>query len=127
MTGGEDEEPHGLQVSVGEITRARWAVVRVSGEIDVHNARGLRKRLRRLIEDDTRSVVVDLRCTTSIDSAGLGVLVAIHRAVHARGGELQVVVDQEHIVKVLRLTSLSRLLTIKRVAPHPGPGAVLGG
>jgi len=64
-------------------------VLEVIGEIDVSTAPALRTALELVGE----VVVVDLTRVEFICSSGLGVLMAAHRRLHARGGSLAVVAD----------------------------------
>jgi len=53
----------------------------------------LRQRFRDLLDSGARAVVLDLRGVTSVDSAGLGEIVACHKRAAELGARLGVVVD----------------------------------
>ena len=61
-------------------------VVTPEGEIDMTNASVLREVLRNVVERKTAGrIAVDMRDVTFLDSSGIGMLVAAHRAAAAKG------------------------------------------
>lgn len=84
------------------------AVLRVGGEVDVHTASTLREGLIDLLAIGVRHVVIDTCDVTFLDSTGLGVLVGGHKRLRAHGGSLALASGQEHIVRLLLLTGLTR-------------------
>jgi anti-sigma B factor antagonist len=94
-------------------THGDRVVVHVAGDVDMGSVTTLRRVLHAL-GDAGADVVVDLGGVTFIDSTGVGVLVAALRRTQRHGGRLELVVDQERVMKVFRITALSRLFTIHR-------------
>ena len=92
---------------------ASGATVTVRGEVDVHTAPALRDRLAEVVSQGEERVVVFLDEVTFMDSVGLGVLVAAHKAQSARGGSLVIVCNEPRVLRVLHLTGLHRVLTIR--------------
>jgi anti-sigma B factor antagonist len=93
-------------------------VLAVGGEIDVYTAPSLQSRAAEVIEEATAAgnpprLVIDLSGVTFIDSTGLGVLVAVQNRAQDEQGSLVVVCSTERILKLLRLTGLTDVLTIK--------------
>lgn len=87
--------------------------VAVHGELDAYTAPTLGERLSDLIEcQGNMSVVVDLRSTTFIDSSGLSALVAAHKWLRERGGELRLSGPGRSTVRLLEITGLDRILTV---------------
>ena len=72
----------------------------------------MREKLADLIDADHTDVVVDLTGVTFMDSTGLGVLVGALKKVRGYGGRLQLVIDQEKVIKVFRITALTQVFTI---------------
>ena len=91
---------------------ASGVTVTVRGEVDVHTAPVLRDRLAEVVSQGEERVVVFLDEVTFMDSVGLGILVAAHKAQVARGGTLVIVCDEPRVLRVLHLTGLHRVLTI---------------
>jgi anti-sigma B factor antagonist len=88
-------------------------VVHVTGEVDVYTVGRLREELAALPHRGTR-VVVDLTGVTFLDSTGLGVLVDAMKRVRGGGGRMELVIDHEGVMKVFRITALTRMFTIHR-------------
>ncbi|KQR17107.1 anti-sigma factor antagonist [Cellulomonas sp. Leaf334] len=87
-------------------------VVEVDGEIDVSSADALRDQLSELLERDRTDLVIDLRAVRFMDSTGLGVLVGTLKKVRLAGGQLQLVIDSERLLKVFRITALLQVFTV---------------
>lgn len=101
-----------MDVSVHTVVHGEQVVVQVAGEIDVYTAASLREKLADLIDADHTDVIVDLTGVTFMDSTGLGVLVGALKKVRGFGGRLQLVIDQEKVIKVFRITALTQVFTI---------------
>lgn len=91
------------------------------GELDCTGAPILGARLDEAIAAGWPDVVVDLRHLTFCDCAGLGVLVKAHHALAASGGRLTIIAPQPRVRRVLMLTGLDHLLTIRRDGTEPLP------
>ena len=88
------------------------AVVNVSGEIDVYTAPKLREKLIELVSEGTYDVVVDLEKVDFLDSTGLGVLVGALKRVKAHDGSLSLVCTQDKILKIFKITGLTKVFPI---------------
>ena len=83
-----------------------WAILTVSGEIDIATAPGLRERLHGLLADDKHQLVVDLDDVGFLDSTALGVLVGVLKRARSEGGEVRIVCTQPRVRKVFEITRL---------------------
>lgn len=101
-----------MEVSVTSRPSGERTVVRVAGEIDVYTAPVLREELARLADAGHNDLVVDLTGVPFMDSTGLGVLVGALKRVKTHGGELSLVIDQEKVLKVFRITALTQVFPI---------------
>jgi anti-sigma B factor antagonist len=81
-------------------------VVVVGGEIDVYTAPKLREQLIDLVSSGQYHLVVDMEGVEFLDSTGLGVLVGAHE------GSLRLVCTQERILKIFRITGLTKVFPI---------------
>jgi len=108
-------------VDLGITTQAAGArtVVAVTGELDVHTATDLQSALRDLIDSGSADVIVDLRELEFLDSTGLGVLVRALKWAREAGGGLQVIADDDKIVKVFTITGLGAAMSLTRVLQEP--------
>src|SRR4029453_2739765 len=88
------------------------SVLEVAGEIDVYTAPKLREQLTELVTDGSYTTAVDLEKVDFLDSTGLGVLVGGLKRVRNHDGSLQLVCTQEKILKIFRITGLTKVFPI---------------
>jgi len=91
-------------------------VVTVEGEIDISTAPRLRELLIELTRTNHYQLIVNLEKVGFLDSAGLGVLAGGLRRVRPRDGSLDLACTQERILKILRITGLSKVFGIYQTA-----------
>ncbi len=123
------------QFDLSATTDGRWAVLTVSGELDLATAPALRECLGEVIDGGVRHVVVDLRQVGFLDSIGLGVLVGAYRRLHHGEpvGSLRLVCTNERVVRVFELTGLLLLFPLHasveqaRAAADDHPAGPSGG
>jgi anti-sigma B factor antagonist len=87
-------------------------VVEVGGEIDVYTAPKLREALIELVQGGTFNIVVDMEQVEFLDSTGLGVLVGGLKRVRSHDGSMTLVCTQERLLKIFRITGLTRVFEI---------------
>src|SRR6476646_746161 len=87
-------------------------VVDVEGEIDVYTAPRLRELLIELVNIGHYQLVVNMEKVEFLDSTGLGVLVGGLKRVRAHDGSLDLVCTQERILKIFRITGLTKVFGI---------------
>lgn len=87
-------------------------VVVVAGEIDVYTAPKLREQLVELVNAGRYHLIVDMEGVEFLDSTGLGVLVGGLKRVRAHDGSLRLVCNQERILKIFRITGLTKVFPI---------------
>jgi anti-sigma B factor antagonist len=88
------------------------SVVDVKGEIDVYTAPKLREKLIELVSDGSYNIVVNLEGVDFLDSTGLGVLVGALKRVKAHDGSLSLVCTQDKILKIFKITGLTKVFPI---------------
>jgi anti-sigma B factor antagonist len=101
-----------VDVSVTSHASGDRTVVDVTGEIDVYTAPVLREELASLIDSEHTDLIVDLSQVAFMDSTGLGVLVGALKKVRTLGGDLRLVISEDKILKVFRITALTQVFTI---------------
>lgn len=87
-------------------------VVHVGGALDLHLVGVLREVLLDAVTAHFTDIVVVLTGVTFIDSTGLGVLVGAHKRARSHDGRLLLVVDQESVLKTIRITALHRVFAL---------------
>ncbi|MGH9256455.1 MAG: STAS domain-containing protein [Vicinamibacterales bacterium] len=87
------------------------AIVRVSGEITLKRGGDamLHDKVRSLIEQGHKRVLVDMAGVSYIDSAGLGELVQAYSTTRNHGGSLKLFNPTERLRNLLVLTQLTAL------------------
>ncbi len=99
------------------------SVVDVKGEIDVYTAPKLREKLIELVSDGSYDVVVNLEGVDFLDSTGLGVLVGALKRVKAHDGSLSLVCTQDKILKIFKITGLTKVFPIHSSVDEAAGGA----
>jgi anti-anti-sigma factor len=84
--------------------------VAIEGALDEGTSQPLREHLGALIEEGCRQLVVDLRRTVLIESAGVGVLIDAMRALEELGGALVVRPPPREVYELGRVRRLGELL-----------------
>jgi anti-sigma B factor antagonist len=87
-------------------------ILEVGGEVDVYTAPKLRERLVELVSDGHYNLLVDMTKVEFLDSTGLGVLVGGLKRVRSHDGGLALVCNQERILKIFRITGLTKVFPI---------------
>src|ERR1700738_2515505 len=87
-------------------------IVDVEGEIDVYTAPRLRELLIELVNGGHHQLIVNMEKVEFLDSTGLGVLVGGLKRVRAHDGSLDLVCTQERILKIFRITGLTKVFGI---------------
>lgn len=101
-----------VELKLGHHTKDGIEVVDVEGEIDVYTAPRLRELLIDLVNKNNYQLVVNMEKVEFLDSTGLGVLVGGLKRVRAYDGSLDLVCTQERILKIFRITGLTKVFGI---------------
>jgi anti-sigma B factor antagonist len=101
-----------VDLSLSTRSEGDRTIVEVGGEIDVYTAPRLREQLVDLVADGKYHLVVDMERVDFLDSTGLGVLGGGLKRVRAHDGSLRLVCTQERILKIFRITGLTKVFPI---------------
>ena len=104
------EDP--VDLSLTTRNEGERSVIEVGGEIDVYTAPKLRETLISLVDNGRYHLVVDLEKVDFLDSTGLGVLVGGLKRVRTHDGSLSLVCTSERLLKVFRITGLTKVFDI---------------
>ena len=80
--------------------------------LDANNSEELKVELRRLFENGTKDLVIDLKEILFIDSSGLGVLVSGYKNASILHGTLKLSNLQSQVKSMFELTRLHRVFDI---------------
>jgi anti-anti-sigma factor len=95
-----------------------WAVVSVSGEMDLVTSPAVRQHVHDAVAAGRRNVVLDLAGVRFCDSSGVGVLIAARRLMRSCAGQLRLILPDEgaadgsHVNRVLAALGVRRLFEV---------------
>lgn len=90
-------------------------IVRLSGEVDITHASGLRDQLLGAVRNEDLGLVVDLTDALYVDSAGVSLLFELAERLSGRQLRFAVVVPQEGLIeRVLTIVDLGSVAEIHR-------------
>ena len=101
-----------MELKLGHHGKDGTEVVDVEGEIDITSAPRLRELLIDLVSQNHYQIVVNLEKVGFLDSTGLGVLVGGLKRVRAHDGSLDLVCTREQILRLFRITGLTKVFGI---------------
>jgi len=108
----EEREGAGLDIDLESV--GSFSLINLSGEVDVYSAPKLREAIKELVDEGSYNIVVDLEKVAFLDSTGLGVLVGGLKRVKHQDGELGIICNQEKILRIFRITGLTKVFPIYR-------------
>lgn len=89
------------------------AVAMLSGEIDHHSAKEIRRQLDSyIISSQPRELTMDFRNISFMDSSGIGLIIGRSKLMKECGGTLVVHSPQSYIRRVMKLSGIERLVKI---------------
>ena len=101
-----------VDLKLGHYSKDGIEVVDVEGEIDIYTAPRLRDLLLDLASKTSYQLIVNLEKVGFLDSTGLGVLIGGLKRVRAHDGSLDLVCTQERILRIFRITGLTKVFGI---------------
>src|SRR5215469_3597614 len=87
-------------------------VTTIAAPLDRVGAERFRSRIRTLVLGGIKSHLLDLRSLALLDSQTLAALIRVLRSVRESGGSVGLIVDQEHLLRILSITALDRIFPI---------------
>ncbi|MEV5171626.1 STAS domain-containing protein [Streptomyces flaveolus] len=108
-----------MAFNVTGVEQGEWAVLRVSGELDLMTSPVLRQRVHDVVAEGHHSLVVDLSDVFFCDSSGVGVLIAARRLIRSCQGRLRLILpdrgaeDGSHVNRVLGALGVRRLFDVR--------------
>ncbi|CAK7286427.1 Anti-sigma factor antagonist [Streptomyces misionensis JCM 4497] len=108
MTGGTHAVQPG-QLTVAATITGGIHVLTPAGEIDHHTGDSLSQTLD-LSSTPRPRVVVDMRQVTFMDSSGINILIAVHRALTGAGGRLRLAAPRTAVMRTLALVGIDTVI-----------------
>lgn len=103
---------------VTDSEQGEWAVLQVSGELDLVTSPVLRQHVHDAVAEGHHCLVLDLSEVFFCDSSGVGVLIAARRLIRSCQGRLRLVLpargaaDGSHVNRVLGALGVRRLFDV---------------
>jgi anti-anti-sigma factor len=108
--------------------RPGHTIVALHGDLDIDATPALRQHLIGTLHHSARLLTLDLGEVTFCDAAGLAVLIGTQRRATGLGITLQLANARPQVAKLLRVTGLDRVLTVRRsLQPQPAALAQVSG
>ncbi|MDD3717549.1 MAG: STAS domain-containing protein [Actinomycetota bacterium] len=108
----DNNEREGAELDVVLESVGNFSLIGLSGEVDVYSAPKLRETIKDLVDEGKYNIVVDLERVAFLDSTGLGVLVGGLKRVKHHSGELGIICGQEKILRIFRITGLTKVFPV---------------
>jgi anti-sigma B factor antagonist len=83
---------------------------KLSGEIDISNAHHLKQQLEAAYAENRTNIAIDLGNLNYIDSTGLGIIIGAYGVMSGDGHRIILRQPKENVKKLLRITSLDKVL-----------------
>ncbi|MEU4033357.1 STAS domain-containing protein [Streptomyces collinus] len=105
------------------VEEGEWAVLQVSGELDLVTSPVLRQRVHDVVAEGHHSLILDLSDVFFCDSSGVGVLIAARRLIRSCQGRLRLILpdrgaeDGSHVNRVLGALGVRRLFDVRPDVP----------
>ncbi len=87
-------------------------IIRLYGEFDLSSEERFREELDALLDNETATLVVDLRGLTFMDSTGLRALIWLHNYAEQDGLDYAVLCDKGNVRRVLHETGMDGVLPL---------------
>ena len=101
-----------LQLATRHHPDGRFAVVSMTGPIDVRGVPSLRDHLRQTAKTCSCRIVLDLSCVSAVDFAGLAAISVLTQQFHKDGGWLRVVAPRVEALQLVHAARLARRVQV---------------
>lgn len=88
-------------------------LVRLSGELDVSSAEGLKNELNGKIDQIFTDIKIDMSNLDYIDSTGIGIIVGIMKRLRGEKKDISILNARENIKKIFNITGLDQIISME--------------
>ena len=89
-------------------TQNKVPIVRIWGEVDIHNCPQLNRVLSEVLKENDHSLIINLDGVQYIDSTGLGTIAHAAKTLSNSNGTIQLVCNKPQIRKIFEISGLSQ-------------------
>jgi len=90
----------------------KHTLVTVEGEVDYFHLTQFKELMKPLIEGTDKSIIIDLKGVSFMDSSGIGVLVTSHKKMQKKDSHFALLNVPGDIMTLLKLGTIEKFLTI---------------
>jgi len=101
-----------MRLTISSDVDRQVGVVVATGEVDLATVPAFRQAISDHLASGLALLLLDMRGVTFIDSTGLGVLVGANKKTTGLGGSMRLVCDNPRILRLLKITGLSRAFAV---------------
>ncbi|MFF2447216.1 anti-sigma factor antagonist [Neobacillus sp. NPDC058068] len=101
-----------MNITINKHQQDEGIVVLVGGEIDAFTAPKLREEILPLAEGENKSITINLKDVSYLDSTGLGVFVGLFKQLKQKDGELRLIELSDRLIRLFEITGLSNIMDI---------------
>lgn len=83
--------------------------VKITGEIDHFNCPRAEAAIKRLLEEKTNAMVIDLTRVDYLDTAGVAMIFWTAKKLYDRGGHLHVVIPPGNVRRILEMAGMNSI------------------
>jgi anti-sigma B factor antagonist len=87
-------------------------VLKLRGDIDYFNVSELKNAIFKLINNNVRSIILDLKDVDYMDSSGIGLIVTAFKVMHTYNGTIALLHVHDDILALLKLATVDVILKI---------------
>ncbi|HEY9482867.1 MAG TPA: STAS domain-containing protein [Micromonosporaceae bacterium] len=106
-----------MELKVSTRSTVGYAVMAITGEIDLYTAPRLQAEFTRLLENGPDRIVIDMSGVEFCDSTGMNVLLSALKRMRERGGVLEVAAPRPAVRKILQVTGLDSVFVVYDAVP----------
>ena len=89
------------------------SVIRLQGKVMISEAPDrIGAAVEELVQAGTRTVIIDLSGVTSLDSTGIGYLIAGYNRIMAAGGDMRMAGANARVLRLFQMTGVDQLLSL---------------
>lgn len=94
------------------------SILEIEGEIDVYYSSKLEEKVKNLIAQGERKVIIDMTEVSYMDSSGLGVLVGSLKNLKKSKGDMKIAGANKEIMNVFEITRLNTFFDMYKTVPE---------
>ena len=94
------------------------SILEIEGEVDVYYSSRLEEKVKNLISEGERRVIIDMTEVSYMDSSGLGVLVGSLKNLKKSKGEMKIAGVKGEIMNVFEITRLNTFFDMYNTVPE---------